>query len=420
MKTIKLDHITKIEGHAELIIKVDNHKVKKAALNVLEGARFFESIVKGRYYNEAHILTSRICGTCSPIHTITSLKTVENAFNIQVSEQTNLLREALVLGSMVQNHAVHLYFLALPDYLGFDGALAMAEKHRPYIERALRLKSIGNRIVNVIGGREVHPVTPVVGGFSKLPDRQEFIILIEDLKNAKKDALLTVELFKSLGIPKFERETRYMALENSRYDFLNGAIKCEGNMCIPVSSYTEHFKEYIQARSFAKPVVIEGRSYMVGALARLNNNYKKLSKDALAQISFKIPCYNPFYNNLAQAIEIVHCIDRTIEILSNVSLKKEELPRILPKKARGIGVTEAPRGLLFHDYEFDAKGIIQKANIITPTAQNLRNIEDDIKVFLPKILNKNEGDIKMDIEKLIRAYDPCFSCSAHFLRIRWE
>ncbi len=419
-KTIKLDHITKIEGHAQLIVKIDKGKVKKVEVNVVEGARFFEAIVKGRKYDEVSVLTSRICGTCSPIHVVTALKAVENAFNVQISEQTKLLRELIVLGSLIQNHICHCYFLVLPDYLGYESAVQMASKYKEEVKRALRLKGLGNEIVAVVGGREVHPMTPRIGGFSKLPEKKDLDMLLEKLRNLKEDATKTVLLFKGLKYPRFLRGTRYFALKSNKYDYLNGSISCVGGAFVPTKGYETYFKEYFTG-SAAKHVVVEGKSYMVGALARLNNNYEKLSKDAKKLLEgIDLPHYSPFMNIVAQTIEVVNAFDRCIEILENLELKEETLPKVEVKSARGIGVSEAPRGLLFHDYIFDNNGLVIKANIITPTAQNLSSMEDDIKEFLPTILNNKKEHIILNLEKLIRAYDPCISCSAHFLEVKFE
>jgi len=416
---IKLHHLSKIEGHANLTIRIDNGKVKQASLNVIEGARFFEAIVRGRKYDEVSILTSRICGVCSPIHAISSILAVEHAFGTKVTHQTKLLRELLILGGIVQSHVMHLYFLVLPDYKGYSSAISMASDYKSVISKALKLKALGNDILIAVGGREVHPFTCVVGGFSRMPDKKELGILLKRLKEAKKDVLETAKLFTSLKYPKFERETQHFALHPDKYGYLEGKIICVGNMCIPTEDYLSHFNERIKLGSTAKFVTAEGKEYMVGALPRINMNYDKLSKDAKKFVNWKIPNYSPFLNNAAQAVELVHAFDRAIEILSTTKWKEEKPVKITPKAGRGIGVTEAPRGILFHDYTFDSKGYLTKANIITPTAQNLKNIELDIKAFLPGILNKSREEVVIDIEKLIRSYDPCISCSAHFLKVKW-
>jgi len=418
-RIIKLDHITKIEGHANLNLKIEDGKVKKARIEIVEGARFFEAIIQGRKYDEVQHLTSRICGVCSPIHVITSTMAVENAFEVDITEQSKMLRELLVLGGVIQSHAMHLYFLALPDYKGYSSAIAMASKFKKEISNALEVKRLGNKIVEVVGGREVHPITCIPGGFSKTPDKERIAGLLPELKKARQMAAHTAEIFQNIKYPDFERETSYFALEGE-CKFTKGNMSCVGGKCIPTEDYASHFKEYIVPGSAAKFAVVEGKSYMVGALARLNLNHKNLSDNAKKALKFKFPSFSPFMNNVAQAIELVHCVDKCIEIIENLDLRNEEPVKVVPREARGIAVTEAPRGLLFHDYTLSKEGCIVSANIITPTAQNLRNIEDDIKAYLPGILNKNKDYIVTNVERLIRAYDPCISCSAHFLKVNWE
>ncbi len=420
-KTIKMDYITKIEGHAKLEIRIRNKKVERAALNIFEGSRFFEGILKGKRYDDISPISSRICGVCSVVHGLTALKAVENAFQVKVSEQTNLLREMMHLGGIIQSHVLHLYFLALPDYYGFPNAIRMAAKHKDKILKALRLKQLGNAIVTEIGGRDVHPFTTVVGGFSRLPNEESWCLLIEKLKRARKDALDTFKLFLSLKYPDYSRCSNYFGLKGSFYDAEIGSLSCEGFCTFPVKEYDKYIQEYFEAGSTAEFVLKEGRCYNVGALARLNINYPALEAGYGSLLKkLKLPNYSPFANNIAQAFELVQCIDRCMEIMEKLKLKNEPLPAITPRATMGVAVSEAPRGLLFHKYIFDHRGYCKFANITTPTSQNLKSIERDIKTILPTLLHKDEKGIQQDIEKLIRAYDPCISCSTHFLKIKWD
>jgi len=418
-KTINIDHIAKIEGHAKLNIKIEDNKVEKCQLEVFEASRYFEAIVKNRGYDELPIITARICGICSQAHAIASIKAIENAFGIRPSQQTKLLRELLCIASVIQSHVLHLYFMVLPDYLGYDSALAMASKYKNEISRALKLKKLSNDIMTVIGGRDIHSVTCVVGGFSKIPSKSEMKELLERIKDAKNDAIETAKLFTKLRYPKFERKTHYFALTKPKqYAILDGSIASTKSK-IKTKDYEKHFKEHIMPYSTAKFCIAKEGS-MVGALARININRKSLGYNAKKLLKLKTPCYNAFMNNVCQAVEIVHLIETSIKMIEGLKLKEEPLPLIKPKARRGISATEAPRGLLFHDYQFDKNGIVKSANIITPTSQNLKNIEEDIKEFLPTILKKKEKEIILDLEKLIRAYDPCISCSTHFLEVNWE
>ncbi|MCK4670456.1 MAG: Ni/Fe hydrogenase subunit alpha [Nanoarchaeota archaeon] len=422
-KTITLNHITKMEGHAKLNIRVEKGKVKKAELTIFEGSRYFEGILQCQKYNELAPIASRICGVCSVVHFLTATKAVEDAFNVKVSEQTQLLRELIHIGGHIQSHVLHLYFLALPDYVGYPNAIQMASKYKNEIQCALRIKRLGNRIVNVIGGRDVHPLTIVPGGMSRLPDQAELKSLSAELKKARKDFIDTVTLFAKIKYPRFEKCIDYYSLTNKHYNILNGKVigmKCNEICTIPLEDYEKHMKEYFQEHSTAEFVVMEGRTYMVGALPRLNHNYKLVDKKILKMLPFTFPSDKPFHNIPAQAVEMLILADRAINILENIKIKKEKPKPIKVRAGSGVGVSEAPRGLLFHKYTFDKDGVCQYANITTPTSQNLRCIQEAIKEFLPNILDLPKEKIKLEVEQLIRAYDPCISCSTHFLELNWE
>ncbi|MFH1722944.1 MAG: Ni/Fe hydrogenase subunit alpha [Candidatus Altiarchaeota archaeon] len=424
MPTIELDHITKVEGHAKLKVKVDGGVVTKCQLEVFEGARYFEGILQGRRYDEAPHLTSRICGVCSQAHLITALQAIENALGVDVSPQTRLLRELLLLGQMIQSHALHLYLLVLPDYMGFESAIAMAAKYPKHIQRALNIKKLGNDICTLIGAREVHSITAVPGGFSKIPSQKELDSLLERIKKQKGDIVKAAELFAEFKYPDYQRPTEYVALQKEdEYALMDGTINSTEGLCISKERYLDYFQENIQEYSTAKFVVSEGKGYMVGSLARINLNQRMLSSDARKLIDkskFDFPNYNPFLNNFAQAVEMVHFTDRAIDILENIRIRKEDPVDFKLRAGRGVAATEVPRGTLYHDYELDDKGDVVHANIITPTTQNLKNCEDDIKGFLPTILKKSQKQVVSNIEMLIRAYDPCISCSTHFLDVEWE
>ncbi|MEM4259733.1 MAG: Ni/Fe hydrogenase subunit alpha [Candidatus Woesearchaeota archaeon] len=424
MTTIAINHITKIEGHASLEIETDGNIVKKCNLKAQEGARFFEGIVLGRKYDEIVEITSRICGICSVAHTTTCQKAIENAFNIKVTKQTETLRELITIGERIRSHATHLYFFALPDYLGFESALAMVPKYKREIEQALRLMKLGNDIVTTIGGREMHPVTTIVGGFSSIPSQQNMKDLLIRLKRAKDDANATADLFLSLNYPKFEKKSEHMSLKQiDGFPLITGTIISNELFEMDPKNYDKYIEEYLEDYATSKFAVKEGKEYMVGALPRLNNNSKLLTKDAeklLKKSKITLPCFNPFMNNIAQVIELVHWIDTAIQTIETINLHPEDPIKPVLKPGRGIACTEAPRGLLFHDYTFDVNGNVTKANIITPTCQNLRHMEENIKAYLPTLLGQPEDKVILEIEKLIRAYDPCFSCSTHFLKVKWK
>ena len=429
--TLTINHLTKIEGHATLTLQVDGVKVKKCELSSIEGSRYFEGIVKGRRYDEAPEITSRICGICSCAHTIAAIMAVEDGFGVQPSKQTMQLRKLLTIGERIRSHATHLYFLALPDYFGVDSAIAMLPKHKKEVQRALRLMKAGNEIIRTVGGRDLHPVSAQVGGFLRVPSAREMRALRESLKPMRADALATAKLFGNLKIPEFERKTDCLSLYTGRdYPILEGRLKCETRE-FERKDYGKYFREYQEPYSTANFVVKEGKSYMVGALARVNNNFKFLHPSArkiAADAGVVFPKCNPFLNNFAQSLELVHYAEESVGLCEKLENAKFE-PLAPARVGKGKGATgiEVPRGILWHYYEFDDRGVITGANIVTPTAQNLRNMQDDIRALLPGLLGKagkgkgglSKEKIVLEVEKLIRSYDPCFSCSTHFLKVKW-
>jgi len=420
---LKLDHVAKIEGHANLTVQVDEGKVKKVDLAVVEGSRFFEGIAKGRRYDDVHLVVQRICGICSVSHTLVALKAIENALDIKVSKQTHKLRELMEIGAFIQSHSLHMFLLALPDYLGYQSAIDMAAQYKKEVQLGLMLKKLGNEIDKVIGGRVMHPVATAVGGFSSLPSQEDLDDLTKQLEKARPEAMKAVGLFAGLKYPKFKRLTEYVSIgKEDIYGIIDGDIMFSNGLVVPQSEYLKHLKETVVPYSTAKMSTFEKRSYYVGALARVNNNHDLLSKNtqkAIEKFGLRFPSANPYENNIAQALEVVHVIDMAIEILNSFKVKDEEVVKPVLKKSRGVAIIEAPRGILIHDYELDKNGIVTKANVVTPTAQNLKNIEDDIYKLLPSLLSKTENEVIFELEKLIRAYDPCISCSAHFLKIKW-
>ena len=423
MAKLNLEHIAKIEGHAKLHVKIARGKVEKAELTVVEGARFFEGILKDKKYNDLSHISSRICGVCSVVHTLASVNAIENAFGVTVTPQTKLLRELLNIGGIIQSHILHLYFLTLPDYAGLGSALGLASKNPALIERALRLKRLGNHLVLTVAGRDVHPIACVVGGFSRTPDGQKMAEILEELKKCKQDAVETVKMFMNLKYPDFTKETPHFALTGNNYFYSDKLVRCEGGTCFETKDYASHFKEYLREGSTAEFATQEGKSYFVGSLARVCNNIELLSSEA-QQYARKIVenKANPFMNIPAQALEVLEGINRAIVIISNMSLVQEQPVEftIKPCECGGVSAIEAPRGILFHEYKFDTAGNCTFANITTPTTQNLQHIEESIKEYLQEILGRGPDEIKQEIEKLIRAYDPCISCSTHFLELDWE
>jgi len=425
---IKIEELTKIEGHGSLVINIKNKRVEELRLDVFEGSRFFESILVGRRYSEAAEISSRICGICAIAHYLTALKAIERALGVDPSEQTVELRKLLYLAGNLQSLVAHVYFLALPDYLGYESAFAMAKDRPEDVKRALRMRKLANDLIEVIGGRLVHPFTPVVGGFSSLPTRQGLEGLLKRFKDAGDDAIATVNLLASPKMREFERKTEYLALEKEgTFPIYDGEeVASTDGPSFPVANYHEQIKEFVVPYSTAKHSIHQttGKSFSVGPLARLNLSRQYLSdaaKESMEIIGVRFPSSNPFMNNMARAIEVVHYIDETVDILEDVlgAGLKEEKPEAKAKAGEGIAATEAPRGTLYYHFKLNEDGKIEYANIVTPTAQNLENMEADLRALVPQLLALPRKKLILTLEELIRAYDPCITCSTHFLEVKF-
>jgi len=424
---IKVHHLTRVEGHGNIVVNMKDGVLEKAHLSIVEPPRFFEAMLKGRSFHEAAIITSRICGICSLGHQLTSLVTTEDALGLEVSEQTVLLRKLLVHGATLQSNILHAYFLAAPDFLNVGSVFPLIATHKDVVLRALRMKRLANDIADIVSGRAVHPITPVPGGFSRIPEKAELLeIKRKLLEEGLPDGLETIETMKALAgaIPQFERETEYVSLKHpDEYALYQGDIFSSDSGAIPVSSYLDVTNEFVVNHSTSKHAKYNRNSYFVGALARWNNNHAQLGEEALAAaeaIGLKPKCFNPYMNTIAQVVEAVHCIldsVRIIDKLIEMGLKNEKPNQTPTRYGRGIGSNEVPRGILFHDYTYDNKGNILQANCVIPTGQNLANIDNDMMKLVPEIVDKSKEEITLNLEMLVRAYDPCISCSVHMLEV---
>jgi coenzyme F420-reducing hydrogenase alpha subunit len=391
------DFIAKIEGHGSLKVNWENNTVK---LHVHEGERLFEGILVGRTAEEAHWITPRICGICPIAHNLASLTSLENALGIEINETSKLLRDLMKCGQMIQSHVLHLFFLALPDYIGFDKGTELAKKDPKSFNKALSLKEMADEIAFVIAGRNVHPTTTAIGGFHKIPSKKELEKLLEKIKETEKEAEWAVKLFSNLKYPKLKVDLELVFQKD-------GKIVSNRGTSVAIEEYKQNLEEELRDYSTAKFGKFQGREIMVGALARLsfdkNNDYK---------LDFN----NPFHNNLAQAIEILEFTkqaEKIIERLLNIEMDAMIIKPSENAIRQGIGAVEAPRGGLYHEIHLDEKGIVTYANIITPTVQNLTSIEKSAQA----LINQTESLKKKEKEKLlnmlVRSYDPCITCSVH-------
>jgi len=431
---IRSEYVTRIEGHGHIWVEVKNGKIANCRLEIVESPRFFESFVRGREWWEMPWITSRICGICSHSHMLTSLKAVEDALDVEISEQTYILRTLVDDAEQLESHILHVAYLVAPDLFGVPSVISLTEIHPELVKAALRLKRMANNILLITTGHEVHSMRMVVGGFTMWPTKAELESIKQSIDERMDDFMLLVNTVAENveKFPAFTRETEYISLKHEKeFPFYDGEIhssdtkKEYGN-----SEYKSMVNEYVVPWSTCKRSKFQRETYMVGSLARCNNNPQLitgLAKEIADKFGYNAPNYNPFFNNVCQLVETALCLERTKRLcdeLINRGPEKEPAPEIKVKAGSGIGVTEAPRGILFHDYTFDEDGKCIDANCVIPTNQNVANLEEDMKVIVPMLMDegKDQENIQFYLEMLMRAYDPCISCSVHtvFLKKKGE
>ncbi len=432
---INLEYLTRVEGHGNIVVNVKEGRLETCHLDIVEAPRFFEGLLRGRSIFEAQHITSRICGICSCAHSFASIQAAEGALSIKASGQTMKLRKLLLYFEMLDSHLLHIYFLAAPDLLGVKSFVPLIETHKNVIRRALRLKKTCNNLCGILAGRHIHPISMTIGGFTKLPKEKDLDAMLDLLEGMRHDIEATVEFVSAFRFPGFERDTEYVALvsNDGEYPLLTGDLGSSDGVRMNKKEYKKVTNEFVVPHSSAKHTKLSRASYAVGSLARFNLNYDKLhpkAKETARALGIKPGCINPFMNTAAQMVESMHCFNEAVSIvqdLKKIGINYEEEivvglnegSRIRVKAGNGVGAVEAPRGTLFHYYEIDKKGIILNANCVIPTSQNLNNIERDMEKLVPEILDKSDEEITRSLEMLVRAYDPCISCSTHLLDVKF-
>jgi coenzyme F420-reducing hydrogenase alpha subunit len=426
---VRVDYVTRVEGHGNIYAKVEDGRLVETRFEVTESPRFFEAMLRGRSWKDAMFLTTRICGICACGHGTASLKATEDAMGITLSEQNLRLRKIVLHAEQLQSHWLHTYFLVAPDFFGVPSVIPLAATHTDVVLRAMRLKALANHICHILVGRHVHPVSMVPGGYMKLPSVRILKELRKHVADHEPDVWATVDLFAGLKEPEFSRETEYESLQDpTEYAFYGGdLVTSDGDRAKP-RDYKKIIHESLVRHSSAKHVKNKREALMVGSLARFNNNSKQLhprAKEAADKLGLKAPNFNTFHNNTAQVVESVHCYYETLRLMDELisaGIQDEKPPLEWPKgrKGWGTGLTEVPRGTLVHSYEYDENGIIVNANLVIPTNQNLANIEADFKAYIPQLLAEGKGQpqIAHALEMLVRAYDPCISCSVHLAMVK--
>ncbi len=423
---LEVHHVTRVEGHGNIVVDVLNGELKACELHIVETPRFFEAMLRGRPYTEASHITSRICGICAVGHATASLRATEKALGVEPSEQTVLLRKLNFFGEILDSHILHVYMLVAPDLLGVGSVIPLAKSAPDVVLRALRMKQFAGDLCKAICGRHTHPIAMTVGGFTHYPSADELESLRERLEAMRVDVDATIELYRTLKLPAFERDTEYIALrKRDEYAFIDGEIASTDGGTWPVEQYRRVTNEYLQPHSSAKHTRHQRDSYMVGALARFNVNYDRLNpkaQAAAAALDLKPKCTNPYLNTAAQVVEIVHAVEESIRLIDVLLARGVVWEEPVPParlSGEGVGACEVPRGVLFHNYVIE-EGRVVGANCIIPTGQNLANIEADMRALVPTMLDRTPADITMALEMLVRAYDPCISCSAHLLDVHFE
>jgi coenzyme F420-reducing hydrogenase alpha subunit len=420
---IRLENISKIEGHGSLDIKIKDNKVKYVKLKIVESKRFFTQAIRGKPAMTLPLLTARICGTCSIAHSTCCASAVEKAIGYTPSDQTMLLRKLSMYGMFIRDHALHLYLFCLPDLMGKDSVLDFDKGQNDLIRKAFAIKGAGNDLSKVIAGRAVHATFAEVGRFTRFPSADEVKKLMGELRAVRDYVMEFTEVFYNCEF-KLERDTDFVALATSDYSFVGPGPICDSRgAIIDEYEYKEYLDKIVIPYSEATGYRFEGREFMVGALARMNLNRQNLHRDTQRDSQKYLgifPSKNIYRNNLAQSIELLHSIDSALEILESAEFRQEAAPQIAVKKGMGVGVIEAPRGTLYYMVDVDKTGKVGYGSIIVPTQQNQICMEKTVVQTVEQNIGKDRHFIEHEIEKMIRAYDPCMSCASHFLRINWK
>lgn len=419
--TLKVDALARVEGEGGMTVRVRNGEVSSVELRIYEPPRFFEAFLRDRRFTEAPDLTARICGICPVAYQMSACHAMEDACGVTVGEPWRALRRLLYCGEWLESHVLHMFMLHAPDFLGYESAIHLSADHPEVVSRALRMKKAGNSLVDVLGGRSVHPVNVRVGGFYRAPTRREFEALREELEwglEASEQALRDLAAF---DYPNFEMPYEFVALSHpDEYPLNEGRLLSTAGLDIPIAEYNDHFEEIHVPHSNALHSRLDGRLYHVGPLARYNLNFDRLTprcQEAAREAGLKEECRNPFQSLLVRGVEVIYSFEEALRIIDAYEMPDEPAVEVMPRAGVGHGCTEAPRGILYHRYQLDDDGLIQDAQIVPPTSQNQATIEADLESFVAQYLQLPKDELTLRCEQAIRNYDPCISCATHFLKL---
>jgi coenzyme F420-reducing hydrogenase alpha subunit len=424
-RTIKVDYLARVEGEGALQVKIKGDAVTDVQLRIFEPPRFFEGFLRGRRFTEAPDITARICGICPVAYQMSAVHAMENACGVRVDGSLRALRRLLYCGEWIESHTLHVYMLHAPDFLGYESAIHLAKDHPEIVRRGLQLKKAGNEILSLLGGREVHPINVRVGGFYRTPTRKELATLTDRLQWARDAALETVRWVAAFPFPDFTQDYEFIALRHAdEYPFNEGRLVSSKGLDIEVSAYDAHFVEqHVPYTNALHSVLKERGAYFVGPLARYNLNFDKLSplaQEAARDAGLGSRCFNPFQSIIVRSVEILYACDEALRIIDTYVEPDQPAVQVEPRAATGFACTEAPRGSLYHRYRIDECGVILDAQIVPPTSQNQKTIENDLFGYIPRYLDLPKDELTWRCEQAIRNYDPCISCATHFLTLNLE
>jgi coenzyme F420-reducing hydrogenase alpha subunit len=422
-RTIRTEALARVEGEGEMYVRIRGREVLDVELRIYEPPRLFEALLRGRSFSEAPDITARICGICPVAYQMSACQAMEDALGMSVTDEIRALRRLIYCGEWLESHTLHLYMLHAPDFLGYESAFAMAREHGEIVERGLRTKKAGNALIATIGGREIHPINVRVGGFYRAPEPQDLAPLRDPLERAREEAVETVRWAASLPFPELEPDYEFVALRSpvEEYPIDRGRIVSSRGIDVEATEFDEAFEEQQVPHSNALHCVVRGRgSYLAGPMARFNLNLDRLSplaRRAAEDAGIGSGCRNPFQSIVVRAVEILYACDEALRLID--AYEPPNPPAVEPARRAGVGhgVTEAPRGLLYHRYELADAGQIESARIVPPTSQNQRTIEEDLRAFVQANVELADDELTLRCEQTIRNYDPCISCATHFLRL---
>ena len=423
-RTIKVGMMARVEGEGALHVTIQDGRVKDVQLQIFEPPRFFEAFLKGRHFTEVPDLVARICGICPVAYQMSAVHALESLFEIEVESPIRDLRRLMYCGEWIESHALHIYLLHGPDFLGYDSGIDMARDYPEIVKRGLRLKKIGNHVLTLLGGRSVHPVSVKVGGFSRVPSKPELKGLEEELLWARDAAIETVKWVAGFEFQDLEQPYTFVALRSQfEYPMNQGSIASNHGLEIGQSEFESHFHEFHVPYSNALQCSLNSGSYLTGPLARLHLNYDQfppLIKQVFSDTGLRLPLTRSSMGIVARSTEVLYALDEALRIIEQYDAPSEPAVSVAVKAGVGKAATEAPRGLLYHRYRVNNDGTIHEAKIVPPTSQNQQRIEDDLRSFLPSVLHLTNKEAALGCERIIRNYDPCISCATHFLRIDFK